>query len=187
MRFHFKAEKDGLIIDRKSEWKALDESVVFKDVKDAGLGIRVSRELELTNSWEDPFVLPDKTISEKRLNNEGATGTYKNSEAIAGESVWGKKAKWLLLQGKREGNNISIVMIDHPSNLGYPARWHARGYGLMAINSFGSQAFGTENKPVTVSLKKNETLSIYYRVVIQENAKSLDKLIANWVREFQTK
>ena len=36
---------------------------------------------------------------------------------------------------------ITIAMLDHPKNPGFPTYWHARGYGLFAANPLGQKVF----------------------------------------------
>ncbi|MBY0434795.1 MAG: PmoA family protein [Cyclobacteriaceae bacterium] len=181
-RFHFLIDKGSLIIDRQTDLKAIDESVTFSDVKDALLGLRVARELELPNSWKDRFVQPDKTLSDEMINNTGVTGQYKNSEGITGEDVWGKRARWLMLQGECEGIPVSVIMFDHPQNPEYPTYWHARGYGLMAANPLGRKIFTDGKDPLNLRLQKGETLTVRYRIVVSE--KTPNQQIQQWEKGF---
>ena len=41
----------------------------------------------------------------------------------------------------RSRSRLRIVMLDHPSNPGFPTYWHARGYGLFAANPMGEKVF----------------------------------------------
>jgi len=36
---------------------------------------------------------------------------------------------------------VGIAMFDHPSNLRFPTHWHARTYGLLTANRFGTDHF----------------------------------------------
>ena len=36
---------------------------------------------------------------------------------------------------------VALAILDHPSNPGFPPYWHARGYGLYAVNNLGQNAF----------------------------------------------
>ena len=45
-----------------------------------------------------------------------------------------------MLTGKIEQEPITLAILDHPKNPGYPTYWHARGYGLFAANPLGQKA-----------------------------------------------
>ena len=129
--------------------------------------IRVARELELPSN--KPEIFTDASgIATKvpALNNEGITGNYRNSNGIEGETVWGKRAIWCNLTGKIKDENISVAMIDHPKNVGYPAYWHARGYGLFAVNPLGMKALSDGKETLNFKLKKGESTTFRYRLVI---------------------
>ena len=48
------------------------------------------------------------------------------------------------------GEPVTVAILDHPSNAGYPTHWHARGYGLFAANPLGDKQF---NEPNAVQLR----------------------------------
>ena len=141
-KFIFSAEDDKRIIDRIVTLTALDEPVSFKDNKEGLIALRVARQLE--HPGDKPAVLSDAKGLQTEvpvLDNKNITGHYINSEGIEGEDVWGHRAKWVLLSGTVDNKDVTIVMFDHPDNTGYPAYWHARGYGLFAAKSFGTGSF----------------------------------------------
>ncbi|HZH67277.1 MAG TPA: PmoA family protein, partial [Flavisolibacter sp.] len=134
--FLFSVKGTVFFIERIAALAAAKEEVVFKDVKDGFLAIRVARELEMPSTQEDVFtdIHGNKTSVPKSANNQGVTGMYRSSEGVTGDAMWSTKGRWATLQGKKEGKDVAIGIIDHPSNVGYPAYWHARGYGLFALN-----------------------------------------------------
>jgi hypothetical protein len=81
--FIFSVQGDAFIIDRRSTLKAVAEEVLFKDVKDGMLGIRVARELELPSQQEDKFVDAHGDVTPiPRVSAEGVTGMYYNREGV---------------------------------------------------------------------------------------------------------
>lgn len=167
----FSVSKKDLIIDRTTELTALTD-VTFKDEKDALLGLRVARELELPVAGKDRFVLADGSESEPMENDiTKVTGNYKNSESIIGADVWGKKANWVCLDGTINGKDISVAIIDHPHNIDYPSYWHARGYGLFAVNPLGKAVFSEGKASIDLTLKKDQKATFRYRIVIREGSK----------------
>src|SRR5690606_14865843 len=82
------------------------------------------------------------------------------------DDVWGIKGRWTMLTGKKEGQEITIGIFDHPSNIGYPAYRHARGYGLFAINPLGKNVFSNGKESLDLTLKTKESITFRYKVVI---------------------
>src|SRR6185369_14081716 len=54
--FNFSVSGNDFIIDRSSKLTATDTTVIFKDVKDGMLGMRVSRELEMPSKEKGSFI-----------------------------------------------------------------------------------------------------------------------------------
>jgi Methane oxygenase PmoA len=167
---------NDLIIDRATELRAVADEVIFKDKKDALLGLRVARELELSTNTKTTFVKSDGTITQQsEINNEGANGNYRSSEGLEGENVWGTRAKWMKLSGVKDGKKISIAIIDHPKNIEYPTFWHARGYGLFAANPLGKEVFTNGKEKLNLTLKKDERVTLKYRIIIREEKELTDE------------
>jgi hypothetical protein len=163
----FSGKGDTRVIDRSTTLTAVMDEVAMPDVKDGMFAIRVARELELPSN--KPEIFTDAAgIATKvpALNNEGITGNYRNSNGVEGEAVWGKRAIWCNLTGKIKNEDISVAMIDHPKNVGYPAYWHARGYGLFAVNPLGMKALSDGKETLNFKLKKGESTTFRYRLVI---------------------
>jgi len=165
--YNFSVQGTSFIIDRITELTATDTVVLFKDVKDGMFAIRVARELELPSKEATNFVDNKGNVTSVRSSDTaGVTGMYYTSEGLKGDSVWGSKGKWAMLTGKKDGKDITIGMIDHPSNLGYPAYWHARGYGLFAVNTLGRKVFSNGKEELNFSLKPRQSVTFRYRVII---------------------
>ena len=163
----FSVKGNQFFIDRNSTLTANDLDVVFKDVKDGFLGIRVARELEMPS--KEPGVFVDAYGNETKVpvNNAGVTGMYTNSDGVKGDDVWSTKGKWAMLTGKKGGKDITIAIFDHPSNIGYPTYWHARGYGLFAANPLGRKVFSKDKEELNLTLKPGKSAGFKYRVLIQ--------------------
>jgi len=70
------------------------------------------------------------------------------------------------LASEINGEQVALVIIDHPSNVGYPTYWHARGYGLFAANTLGQKVFSKGENELNFSLKKGESVTFKYRLVV---------------------
>ena len=177
-KFIFSAAGHKRIIDRVTTLTAMGEEVLFKDNKEGVLGIRMARALELPSNKPEIFTDANGIASEVPvLNNEGVTGDYLNSAGITGNDAWGKRAAWCKLYGKMDGSFVSVAIIDHPQNPGYPTHWHARGYGLFAANPLGQKVFSDGKLALNLKLLPNESVIFRYRVVVQsESALSPEEL-----------
>ncbi len=84
-----------------------------------------------------------------------------------------------MLKGIKDGRHITIAMIDNPTNVGYPTFWHARGYGLFALNPLGREVFSKGKDVLNFSLKPGASVTFRYRVVIASQVEiTADKMNA---------
>ena len=68
--------------------------------------------------------------------------------------------------GLVEGEKIGVAIFDHPQNPRAPTYWHARDYGLFAVNPFGQKAFDKDQPESHWTLEKGKSLRFRWRVVI---------------------
>jgi hypothetical protein len=186
--FEFMGDEKTRTIDRFITLTANNEDVIFKDNKEGLFAIRVDRAFEYPS--EEPLVYTDAQGNPSEvqvLNNEGVNGHYRNSEGIEGTDVWAKRAKWVSLSATKNGEDISIVIFDHPSNPGYPAYWHARGYGLFAVNNLGQKIFSEGKEELNFTLKKGESATFRYRLYITSGYKATDDELNQQFKEFSEK
>jgi hypothetical protein len=165
--FKFTASGNMRIIDRTTTLQALVDEVIFRDNKEGMFAIRVARELELP--MEGAAELMDshgEATRVEKMDNTLVTGNYRSAEGTEGKEVWGTRCRWMKLSGEIKGEKVSIVIIDHPSNVGYPTHWHARDYGLFAANTLGQKIFSDGRLELNYSLKKGESVTFKYRLVV---------------------
>jgi hypothetical protein len=162
------------VIDRTTELTAVQD-IRFPDVKDGMLGLRVAHELELpvlkTKEYKD-----DKGNITKvpAVKDATVTGNYITSAGKTGNEAWGTRGNWCMLYGKKGGDAISILIVDHPKNPGYPTYWHARDYGLFAANPLGQKVFSNGKEELKLTVPKGQHISFRYRVVIASGKEKLD-------------
>lgn len=175
----FSGDSHQRIIDRTTVLKA-NKEVLFKDAKDGLLGLRVAHELQIPTAEDQKFT-DDKGIVTvvKGGTDKTANGTYITSEGKQGNDAWSTRGRWCKLYGKIGADSISIAMIDHPSNPNYPTFWHARGYGLFALNPLGENVFTNGKTTKNLQLKKGESVRFTYRIVIDENTSTLSVAALN--------
>jgi hypothetical protein len=185
--YAFSGSTDLRIIDRITTLKAVSDVVTFKDVKDGMFALRVARQLEIPSNKPDVFT--DAHGVETKvpvMDNTGVTGNYHSSEGIEGEAVWSTRAKWMNLSGKMDNHAINVAILDHPSNVTYPSYWHARGYGLFAVNPLGLSVFSNGKASLNYTLLKGETITFRYRTIIADRdltKTELDAAQAKFARE----
>lgn len=170
--FIFTAYADKRIIDRLTTLTA-KQDISFADAKDGLLGLRVTHELELPSAQPKQFTDDKGNVTTVAATSNSVTGNYLTSEGKEGDSAWGTRAKWCLLYGKKNKDSISIAIIDHPDNPGYPTFWHARGYGLFAANPLGEKIFSNGKEVLNFKLQKGSAANFRYRIVIASGQKKL--------------
>lgn len=164
--FIFSGTDDTRTIDRTTTLTAQKDTVYFKDVKDGMLGIRVTKELELPSDKEDAYTDHNGIVTKISPSKNGATGDYLTSAGKKGNEAWGTRGSWCMLFGTKEKQAVSIAVIDHPKNPGYPTYWHARDYGLFAANPLGQAIFSNGKEQLNLKLIPGESVTFRYRIVI---------------------
>lgn len=171
--FQFSAKGTSRIIDRTTTLKAATE-VVFNDVKDGLLGMRLAHELQTPTLLDQKFTdNKGNAIIVKGGTDKIANGNYLSSEGKIGDAVWSTRANWCKAFGKMGVDSVSVVIIDHPKNINYPTYWHARGYGLFAANPLGEKIFTNGARSTNLKLKKGEKVTFKYRIVIDAGKNSI--------------
>ncbi len=148
-RFTFFADPGRLAIDRIATLTATGGPVPFPDNKEGMLALRLARALEHPG---------DK--------NTTATGSYRSSEGKTGDDVWGTRARWMMLTGKLGAEPVTIAILDHPKNPGYPTYWHARGYGLFAANPLGQKVFSKGKETMNFVVDGAHPARFAYRILL---------------------
>ena len=165
--FVFRKAPGGRLVDRITTLTARDEAVRFPDNKEGVLGLRVARALEQPS--KEPATFTDAAgvaTTVARLDNTGVTGLYHTSEGKEGDAAWGTRGRWCALSGKLGDEDVTLAILDHPSNPGAPTYWHARGYGLFAANPLGQRALSDGKQSLDFALGPKASATFRYRVAI---------------------
>ena len=120
------------------------EDVTFGDTKEGAFGIRLA-----------------ETLTEKK---GGRIADADGRTTMA--QVWGKRSNWVDCSGEVEGEKLGVAIFDHPQNPRHPVYWHARDYGLFALNPFGVHAFDSAQPESRWQLPKGKQIVFRWRVVI---------------------
>jgi Methane oxygenase PmoA len=154
-------------IDMIVTLKALSP-VVFHDDKEGLLGIRVAHFLESPTEKGGIFLDANgKATQVAAADPAGATGVYQTSEGKLGDAVWSTRGRWCELSGTTpDGKPETIAILDRKDNPGYPAYWHARGYGLFAVNPLGAHIFDAKAPAMNFTIDKDKSATFQYRILI---------------------
>jgi hypothetical protein len=129
--------------------------------------IRVARELELPSEKPTELVDSHGNITRvEKMDNTYVKGDYRSAEGVEGKEVWGTRCRWMKLASEIKGEPVAIVIIDHPSNVGYPTHWHARDYGLFSANTLGQKIFSDGRLELNFALDREEEVTFRYRLVV---------------------
>ena len=162
---------DKVIIENENIWKRPRAKSPIRDVRT----ITISAPSEVL--YQIDFVirlemLMDVTISKTnhsllsvRMDPDLAVingGTMVNAEGESGEKgTFGKRSDWMDYSGNRMGGTEGIAIMQHPSNMWYPAPWFTRDYGFFSPTPM----YWPENGETT-QLVKGQILNLRYRVLI---------------------
>jgi len=120
------------------------EEVTFGDTKEGAFAIRLA----------EPFT---ERRGGKMVDADGRVGMAQ---------VWGKRSNWVDNTAEVDGERLGVAIFDHPSNPRHPTYWHARDYGLFALNPFGQNAFDPDKDESHWKLPKGQKIVFRWRVVI---------------------
>lgn len=166
--YEFRADASSRTIDRITALTAAGKEVVFKDNKEGLIALRLARQLEHPSTKPEVFTdAKGVATNVPTMDNAGVTGRYHSSEGLEGDAVWGTRAGWVNLTGTIGTEAVSVVLMDHPKNVGYPTYWHARGYGLYGANPLGPSVFSNGKAPaMNYTLAANGSVTFRHRLLI---------------------
>ena len=165
--FIFRAKNGVRTVDRITTLTALDSTVNFTDNKEGVIGMRVARALEQPSLTPEKFTDASGRVTDvAKLDTAGVHGHYLSSEGKEGDAVWGTRGKWTMLTGDVAGAPVTLAILDHPKNIGYPTYWHARGYGLFAANPLGQKAMSNGKEQLNFKLAPKTSVTFRHQLLI---------------------
>jgi hypothetical protein len=182
--FVFRGGAGWRSVDRVTRLEAIDDRVALTDNKEGVIGLRVARTLESPSDKPEVFTdASGRATTVKTMDNTGVNGMYLTSEGAKGDAVWGTRGRWCVLTGKVGQEAVSIAILDHPSNPGFPTYWHARGYGLFAANPLGQKALSDGKETLNFALAPRQAVTFRHRVLILSASAAADRIEAAY-KEF---
>ena len=185
MTFSGGPSKDTCVIELEIDLTA-QTKVVFEDIEEGVLGIRLSDYLRET----DNGVLPKKDAPLPKEQVKG-TGRYFSSTGMEmARNIWGKRHRWVALQGIRGGKVAGIAVFDHPDSINHPTYWHVRKYGLLSVNPLGQGDFQRQQpdrknpvKPFRLTLEKGQTAHFRFMIVLFDGVHD-EADVEGWYRRY---
>jgi len=188
MLFLAGGHEDEYAIDFSIDLTAKNTKVVFEDIEEGMFAIRVSdylRESDAGAELQAGQPLPKESLA--------GTGRYFSSNGDeTAKNIWGKRARWVALQGVRDGKVVGIAILNHPESINYPTYWHVRNYGLFSANPLGQADFQKgqpkeyrKNKviPLRLTLEQGETAHFRLLVIVYEGFRTHEQMEERF-REF---
>jgi len=168
-------------IDFSMAFTAKDTKVVFDDTEEGMFAIRVS---DYLRQGRDKLNLK----SRQPLPKESIAGTgfyFSSNGDETAKKIWGKRARWVTLQGVRQQKVVGVAILNHPASINYPTYWHVRDYGLFSANPLGQGDFQRQrprqyrkNKviPLHLTLEPGETVHFRFLVIVYEGIRTKEQI-----------
>ena len=160
--FRFRDQGEVRLLDAVITVQAdAGQALTFGDTDDGGFAFRLSEAFR-----EDRGA--------RLRNSEGQTGT---------KQIWGKPARWVDYSAPVDGTPAGVAILDHPSNLRHPSRWHARPYVLNAANPFALKSFTKDpSADGKYTIPPGGKLVLRYRTLIYEGSPDIEQLYAAYTK-----
>ncbi len=181
MAFLAGEDENEYAIDLSIDLTAKCPRILFEDIEEGMLAIRVSDYLRESDPEISPQ--PDRPLPAESLSGTGRYFSSNGDETA--KNVWGKRARWVALQGVRQGKVVGVAILNHPASINYPTYWHARNYGLFSANPLGQGDFQRQqprkyrkNKiiPLRLTLEQGETAHFRFLVIIYEGFRTNEQI-----------
>jgi hypothetical protein len=148
-RVTFGGEADAFWLDHRSTLAAPNVPVAMGDTKEGAFGLRVN----------------------DTLKEAGGNGRYINAEGLeTSANVWGKTSPWVAIRGavtdEAGSKDVTVAIFAHPSGLNHPPYWHARDYGLFAVNPFARKGYDPSAPERITRLAVGEHLDVRFRLTV---------------------
>jgi hypothetical protein len=176
--------EDEYAIDFSMSLTAKDTTVTFEDTEEGVFAIRLADCLR--EGKAKVKLVPGKPLPKESVSGTGRYFSSNGDETA--KHVWGKRARWVALQGVRGGKVVGVAILNHPESINYPTYWHARNYGLFSANPLGQGDFQRQSKyrkkpykknpvlPLRLTLKPGQTAHFRFLVIVYEGIRTNEQI-----------
>ncbi|MHC4240763.1 MAG: DUF6807 domain-containing protein [Planctomycetota bacterium] len=178
--------EDEYAIDFSIDLTARQTEVTFEDIEEGVFAIRVADCLREGNP--NVILKPGRPLPKESVSGTGRYFSSNGDETA--KNVWGKRARWVALQGVRNEKVVGVAILNHPASINYPTYWHVRKYGLFSANPLGQADFQRQSKykknlvqPLRLTLKQGQKAHFRFLVVVYEGIRTTGQMEKRF-REF---
>ena len=172
-------------IDFSIDLTAMADKVVFEDTEEGVFAIRLA---DCLREGGSDVVRPGQPLPEESIKGTGMYFSSNGDETA--KQAWGKRARWVAIQGVRQAKVVGVAILNHPESINYPTYWHVRNYGLFSANPLGQGDFQKQSKykknpviPLNLTLNKGEKVHFRFLVITYEGIRTQEDLEKRF-REF---
>jgi len=175
------SDSTKVIIENECIWRRPNASAPIKDLRKITISAP-SKEMYQIDFEIKMEMLSDVTI--KKNNHSLFSGRMDADLAVTNggrminangdeseKGTFGKKSPWIDCNGKRGSKIEGVAIMQHPSNAWFPSPWFTRDYGFFSPTPI----YWPENNQET-KLKKGETISLKYRVLVHSGDEKQSKI-----------
>src|SRR5262245_58169665 len=186
------AKLEGNTLTAVMDWRAPDGKVLLVETQrlmfggdarirtvDFRTSLAAATDLRLGDTKEGPFAIRLHDNFSARKGGKMSDSEGRNGMA----AIWGKRARWVDYTADLGGESLGVAILDHPSNPRHPTYWHARDYGLFALNPFGRKSFDTKLEESQWKVPSGQKLEFRWGVLIHPGdlgAAKLNATFAEW-------
>ena len=145
-------EDRKMVFDSDPKVRSIDFEITLTAVVDVTLG----------DTKEGAFAI---RLADNFTEKKGAKIVDADGRATMA-NIWGKRSNWVDYTAEVEGERLGVAILDHPQNPRHPTYWHARDYGLFALNPFGRNAFDPSQEESHWKVPAGQKLVFRWKVVI---------------------
>ena len=137
-------------------------AVVFNDNKEGVIGMRVARGARAAVATAGGVRRRERQGDRRcrRWTTPASPASTRAARARRATRCGARAASWTMLHGTSDDEPVTLAMLDHPRNPGYPTYWHARGYGLFAANPLGQKIFSEGQEELEPHLEPGDSVDV---------------------------
>ena len=192
---HVDVAVEGSALTAHANWKDQDGQVVLAETKRVSFGGGTDvwwMDHDITLTAPNVAVAMGDTKEGAfgiRLNDElkedGGSGRYINAEGLEAEKgVWGRTSDWVAIRGSVTDagtrKDVTVAIFAPPGGVNAPPYWHARAYGLFAVNPFGRKAFDPSAPERITRLGVGDSLRAQFRIAVYDGQVAPARLAADY-------